>query len=455
MIYAFGDRPQDHMDRDLLLASLLRDRRLRMFRKQTLALPDWAPAVPAGIPAEFQTQARQLIVLGSNQQYLIEKMRDTLDLAADPTRGEQMLAAMESCVPRGALFTKTPMDWGHACLHAKLCPWCHARSVQRLYRQLLAGPCRPERLAGKHFIALRTRVEGGEELPACEVRKIRDDYRFQLRNVASRICIAGGVLLHQVTPWIPYYGRPQEKRKVFAHIFTLIGVVPSGIVGALDEVIADVCSEQGIDSDYGTLVLPAETPQALRYLLFGSSYKFDSSDLGLAARDWGKLGYGIQGAAALEPWFLFDERQAWSYVEGMQRVRLHDTFGNWRASQSERTQCSRKRRAPSEYGNENRRTAFQSENNRRASAANDRRSQLIAVALPHYQQLKDTTGENIGSPALRKALNEAGHSVSDRDARWLAKHLPENDSRSGLERFIARRKLEPVPQRQDCCQLAK
>jgi hypothetical protein len=101
-IVAMGNRPQDHMDRDLLLASLLRDRRLRMFRRQCLKPPAWAAAVPEDIPAKFQRRAQCLIMLGSTHQHLIERMRASIDLAADSCKAEQMLNAIEACPPRGA-----------------------------------------------------------------------------------------------------------------------------------------------------------------------------------------------------------------------------------------------------------------------------------------------------------------------------------------------------------------
>ena len=75
--------------------------------------------------------------------------------------------------------------------------------------------------------------------------------------------------------------------------------------------------------------------------------------------------------------------------------------------------------------------AFQEENHRRCHDANARRSQLIAVTLACYETLEDIMGKPPGSPALRKALNEAGHAVSDRDARWLVTHLPAHDTRAG------------------------
>ena len=98
---------------------------------------------------------------------------------------------------------------------------------------------------------------------------------IELRRMARKIGIEGGVILHQVTPWIPWYDRPSEKRKVFANVFTMLGVVDGSGVNRLDETIEYACSNM----DHNTIRLPADTPQSLRYLLFGSSYKFDSSDL--------------------------------------------------------------------------------------------------------------------------------------------------------------------------------
>jgi hypothetical protein len=429
-----------------------------MFRKLCLNMPDWAPAVPQSIPAEFRHQAQQLIMLGSMQQCMIQRMRQTIDLAENPCQGEQMLKAMEACMPRGALFSRTMLDRGRACGYARLCPWCHARSEERLYRQLLDGPCAPERLSGKHMIALRTLIEAGEELQPQGVRDARNDYRCRLRAVAGRTGMEGGVIFHQVTPWMPWYNRPVEKRKIFAHLFTLLGVVPSTVVDTLEAAIKGVCSEQWLDGICETAMLPAETPHALRYLLFGSSYKFDSSELDLVADDPRNLRYGIQGAAALQPWFLFDERQAWSYAEAMQGTRLYDTFGNWRQSQAGRQQCSRKRRAKSEYGNENRQWAFEAENHRRHSDADSRRRQLVPIALPYYQKFVDAGGKHLGSPALRKAPNDAGHAISDRDARWVAKQLPAMDQRTGFEKFVAKRTLargNQEPREEVCLQVAE
>jgi hypothetical protein len=74
--------------------------------------------------------------------------------------------------------------------------------------------------------------------------------------------------------------------------------------------------------------------------------------------------------------------------------------------------------------------------------------------LPHYQKFKDAGGKGLGNPALRKLLDAAGHAISDRDARWLAKNLPSMDTRSGLEKFVTKRKRDRESGR-TCCQVAQ
>jgi len=39
--------------------------------------------------------------------------------------------------------------------------------------------------------------------------------------------------------------------------------------------------------------------------------------------------------------------------------------------------------------------------------------------------------------------------VSDRDARWLVKNLPAMDTRTAMEKFVAKRKMDRKPQ-MDC-----
>jgi hypothetical protein len=77
-------------------------------------------------------------------------------------------------------------------------------------------------------------------------------------------------------------------------------------------------------------------------------------------------------------------------------------------------------------GDENvsREAAFRDENNDRKYQAGNRRAGLMGKAETVFRKLKTELGRNPGSTALRAALSVAGHAISDRDSRWLAKQLP-------------------------------
>ena len=96
----------------------------------------------------------------------------------------------------------------------------------------------------------------------------------------------------------------------------MIGVVSSSDIDSVDRATSTFCDDQMLGGDYDLMMLPATTPQALRYLLYGTSHKFDPSEFGLLVKNPKAVLYGIQGAAALQPWFLLDEQQAWSYAGG-------------------------------------------------------------------------------------------------------------------------------------------
>jgi hypothetical protein len=128
--------------RDLLLGSLLRDNRVRKFRDCAAELPPWAPSLPKGWPDKFTQQGQQLVMLGLSQQQLLSKLRRSINLSEDEDQATKMLDAMEDCMPIGALFEhRNKFDHGRHCGYSKMCPWCHARNVDRIYRRLMEGPC--------------------------------------------------------------------------------------------------------------------------------------------------------------------------------------------------------------------------------------------------------------------------------------------------------------------------
>jgi hypothetical protein len=145
--------------------------------------------LPAGWPKEFWRQGQQLTVLGSMQQHFLDRLRASIPLD-DDGQANRMLDAMEDCMPLGALFEgRDEDDRGQHCGYSKLCPWCHARSVGRIYRRLIEGPCAAARLEGKKLVLARmsgrdATCGGGSVLQRSEVENIRRAGRESARSIA-------------------------------------------------------------------------------------------------------------------------------------------------------------------------------------------------------------------------------------------------------------------------------
>ena len=102
-------------------------------------------------------------------------------------------------------------------------------------------------------------------------------------------------------------------------------------------------------------------------------------------------------------------------------------FGSWRQTRQQEVstgpsvdpvedRCQRQR---------NRSHGLDTRNTERRDKARARREGLVDVALPIFNGMKEVSGKGPGSPSLRKALDRSGKTVSERDARWLTKHLTE------------------------------
>jgi hypothetical protein len=412
-----GNRPQDHRARDLSLGSLLRDYRTRLFRRYCAGQSNWTVALPAGWPKEFSRQGHQLIVLGSMQQHFLDRLRVSIPLD-DDGQAARMLDAMEDCMPLGALFERRDEDdHRRHCGYSKLCPWCHARSVERIYRRLSEGPCAAARLEGKKLVLARMNggdaiCGGGSVLRRGEVQNIRGAGRETARSIADDLELDGGIVFCQFGPKRVYGPRGKVVGNAFSCEITMIGE-STGIT----PVKVRECESSG----YDVLLLPADTPQALRYLLFGTSYKFPVERIeGVTGGAWFTK-YGIPGAASLQFWFLFNETQAWSYVTATAGTRLCNTFGTWRKNGrpavQRKAEDSDRERLPREQ-------VLRNTNNERKYEAANRRAGLMPKAKQVFRKLRSEMGRNPGSTALRSALAVAGHAISDRDSRWLAKQLP-------------------------------
>ncbi len=153
-------------------------------------------------------------------------------------------------------------------------------------------------------------------------------------------------------------------------------------------------------SGYDLLALPADMPHALRYVLFGTPYKypvrliegarvissrFDKDHAPLFTK------YGIPGAASLQPWFMFNETRAWSYLAATSGTRLCDTFGTWRKN----GRAVVKGEAEDREGERvSRQQACRNANNDRRYDAGNRCAGLMRKAEMVFRKLRSEKGRN-------------------------------------------------------------
>ena len=289
-------------------------------------------------------------------------------------------------------ITGTSTNYGRPCGYSKLCPWCHARNVERIYRRLVAGPCSAARLEGKSLVLVRlggydTTCGGGSVLDRTEVQCLRESGKQSAKSIVNDLGIEGGIIFHQFGPKRVYGPRCKVVDEAFSEEVVMVGESKSITPEKLAEYE---------DSGYDMLLLPADTPHALRYFLFGTSYKFpvesiEGLDIISRCSDKDRIPlftkYGIPGRASLQPWFLFNETQAWSYLDVTAGTRLCDTFGTWRKNgrTAAKTETEKGRRISPEQ-------ALHHANKERKNEARDRRAGLMPKAERVFQRLRSELG---------------------------------------------------------------
>jgi len=450
-----GNRPQDHRQRDLLLGSMLRDHRVPMFRRQGNDPPDWMTPIPETIPRKLHRQATLLTNLSSTHLHFLRKLRSSLEACGEHAPSESLLDRLASCVPTGGVFSpRNVRDPFHPCGYGWHCPWCHSRQINDLYDSIGPSLANHENHVGRYLMVIRLRISSDrpgtapeilaaqrsragdlEELDVKQVRAVRKHWGARLRRFARSLGMDSGLTISQVSPWVTYTQHNLRER-CFLYEISIIGVLndlSEHDVIARQEWLGMLPGTHSRTVDVGDRcvssilcsMMPASQPNALRYLLFGTSYKFPTDRLQLAASDGWDTRYGLYGAASLQPWFLFTPKQFWTYRAAMKGTRLFDCFGEWRSrpstSSSEELQVMPPTRT--------RRNALRSRqalvrvNDERRRHSDARHQELLRIALPIHAQIMRDTGKPVGSPKWRKILAENGLDASDRDARWLAKEL--------------------------------
>lgn len=477
-VTAVGNRPQDHLARDLLHGSLLRDRRPRLYHGNVRQPPGWVLGAVEHLPPEVQKQAVEHVALHFLHRWHLARVCPRLLGPGGASEGMEADRVWR-CWPYGVEVRwdgpgrRTPKD---VCGLARLCPWCHGRKALALHRRIEQGPLAG--VTGGHLVLARATIWSesmGDRIGSGRfwqnpggpgphwylqenvllppnfnrvlfpeyVRYVREEVAGDLVRQATGFGVRGGLVAYQVGPHLTDEGLRQ-----FRHELALLGELPAdggGGTRCLETELGQRCGPQGslrlVTFEDGRekcltrfrwYMLPAGVNGALRFLLAGTSLNYPLHELGLVAcqEDWEvELRYGIDGALALQPAFMFDPIQWWSYEGQTRGMQLYSPFGTWRCALGGQ---ERKGPGPTEHLGLARRArlkgrrALRQANAGRKHEAEQRRAGLLARARPLWGQLRSQP-KSAGRPALRGPLRELllaeGVEASARDLRWLVQKL--------------------------------
>jgi hypothetical protein len=219
------------------------------------------------------------------------------------------------------------------------------------------------------------------------VKLVRTQVGDWLRSTAQRFGMTGGVLVYQVGPY------RDSNRNCFLHQLAVLGEVDGSAsenMTRLDDCIG-VVGGQPPATSVGSEIVPTNwvylpaTPQNFRYLLFGTPWNYPVDNLGATHSPQLPLRGGLQGVAALEPHFMFDPVQFWSYFEATRGIRHWTLFGSWKTGRVSAQPATSPRRLPTESGRRGvlrRRRVLQTVNQERRQTADQRRECLLAATQP-------------------------------------------------------------------------
>ncbi len=359
VITTIGQRPTDHLVRDNLFGSLIRDPRAFAFQAMTRKPEDYILGHVSHLPEKHQRQAINLVVLQYLHRRRIAQTLEGLQNGRHPSRQafSKTLRTVLDCVPVGALVkpktkTKVPLE-RQICKNAKLCPWCHARQVLRLYEalssDLLKSPdgrvvasaraaivWTPENM--KLVDAWWQLTRQPEKALGCDlsrqIRYVNEEVKPVLRDLGESLGIRSGILTYHLGPH-----KFDDGNLGFRHHLGLLGEIPSCSNEdwhKLYDVIQNrlrpgypnlEVNRQPVFTEW--IAAPAHVLSALRGLLAGSSVgytgKVDTEGaFSEPPRD------GIPGVFSLQPTYLFTSEQLLQYATATKGLQAYTPFGAWK-----------------------------------------------------------------------------------------------------------------------------
>ncbi len=438
-IAAVGNRPKDHMGRNLMHAALLRNHRTPWFRKLARRPPEWLCRAVAHLPDEQQAQAAQHLALRLMHGRHLFHMSEAAARQAPSGVDLDGFGSLLDCRPHGVL-----VEWAGAaervhdytCGDFRACPWCLARRAVDLHDRLRRGPCRPGAGAGKLLLLGRIELDGEADFDVDqdrEVDQVRHDWGRWLRGWARACGAVGGLVVHQVGP---------NGKDGFLHDLAVLAEVPA----ATAEQRARLVQVSGVGSDEDAVfetdqppggmlrgpiraaAMPADHRQALRYLWAGTDAGFDLVRGGIAVNGApADAAWGLDGAIRLMPWFLF-KPQLWSdYHRAMRGRHLAVPFGSWRGAFPRIRRDDDLLADPAEFASQRARRArtrpLFDHNKKVAAAAGEDRDRVLPAARSAYAALLAGSRRPVGRGQLREAMLRVGHPITERVARDLIELL--------------------------------
>jgi hypothetical protein len=451
------------MMRDLLLGSLYRSpaparlhRHIRGYRKSA---PENVSKQINHLSPKDQGVVIPLLALMQEWHTFLEGHIDPDALAEDEdlnADGRPTPRRLRACWPVGALIQwagEGPVPQRKICNRPWACPWCYVRHVLKVYHRLSQGPLRhtprgrflvqvtmslrPEMIAvDQEWVEFATRrqlINAHSALRPDVMEQQRLRLQGDFRRILTDIGIKDGLLTHRVIPALT-----REAQYSFTNEFSALGTIDlrspkeiaefrikSGIDGDWLEYAPQNANPQRILARVLVAALPANHPNALRYLLCGTSAGYPLDKLPLLVRQealtspecrWRLHGFfqagpwlhnGLPGAFGVIPLFLFDPMQWSTYLQETARLPLYRMYGDWRPREQDRLA-------------------------RQPVRLNSHVASVLRPAQMLWPSIRSEarTGSR-GRPAygsfLKAALKARGWSVSRRDVSRLIKLLQSQD----------------------------
>lgn len=419
-IAAFGNRPEDHLVRDLMFGSLERDRRLWPWRTLCKHKPPWMFADTVRLPEPQRLQIGQQ----RSFHYLHEAKWLELRDHANPVAAN-VIDQLRACWPVGSLVTwrGDGVSPHRNCRRVRQCPFCFARKVLQLYQQTIRAI---SPAPGQRGFLLMTATVTDDELHESGIRGTYNFVRRRLlptmQNTLQSMGAHGGLVTCQVGPrqcsshqWIDGESAT-SLREGFEYYVGVLGEtwVDRNVIAQLESLGgAPEVNVGGVTIQPRLSVVNHLNHNSLRILLAGHMAAYSGEQRLADGR--GLFVWPSLILASYEQW-----RERLDLLEGR---HLYDRWGSWIGMEPvprrPRLRMGRRRR----NGEARRLGTIHRINRGRKEQAEDRTDALMQQHGDFLRQLAADAGRPPGRSRIRSRLQRAGIEVSEKDSRRLAEML--------------------------------